>query len=379
MLRVYNKGLRGCLALALAVGLGLSACQSEEVPDARRNLITTWVDGVMMPQYRDFWSRAGQMQQEVERYCQAPSERSWQALRQKWWELRAPWKRAEVFAFGPYREEPWRIASKVDFWPVRPMSVQKTLGNAPLTTPDEVLVFASAQTGLPAMEYLLYGHSSEEVVANPKYCVYLRGMALDLRQHAQQMLDAWSVDSQNYRARIIDAGRGSPVFSDLDDALTEFVNRIGFTLENIRRDKLAVVLGELGGVSTTGPQPKKAESQFSGRTLEDIRDNLAGIETMIFGGGEPLPPELIEDDLPQSLVQMLAFRLNPMDADLRRHMDATKAAIQAIPEPLERAVKEHPATVRHAIATLAEFQRLVQLQVIPALSLRVTFNDADGD
>jgi predicted lipoprotein len=142
-----------------------------------------------------------------------------------------------------------------------------------------------------------------------------------------------------------------------------------FTVENARGEKL----GAPAGTRTDGSvQPDSAESRFSGRSLEDVRDNLRGVEAVVFGASDQAEPaslaaqlsRLGRDDLPTSLADAFA---------------SGYAAIDAIPEPLAEAVASDPAPVLAAIDELSNLQRLIQVDVIHALGLVLTFNDNDGD
>ena len=150
-------------------------------------------------------------------------------------------------------------------------------------------------------------------------------------------------------------------------ALSEVVNRMGFTIEIIRADKLGVPLGTTSGGT---PQPDKAESQSSGRSLEDLRDNLRGLERLYYG------------DEPTGQIGLdfyLRFRGHEFGALMRAELDASQAALDAIPGPLTTAITAAPASVNQAIETLGALQRFIQVDVINALALTLGFNDNDGD
>ena len=51
----------------------------------------------------------------------------------------------------------------------------------------------------------------------------------------------------------------------------------------------------------------------------------------------------------------------------------------AIPEPLSQAVVDSPEEVRAALDALQTLQQIIQADMIGALNLQISFNDADGD
>jgi uncharacterized protein len=166
---------------------------------------------------------------------------------------------------------------------------------------------------------------------------------------------------------LVGAGRAGKEFPSIDAALAEIVSRLAFIVENVRGDKLANVLGTRSGGT---PQPESAESRFSGRSIEDMRDNLRGVEQVLFGATKH----------GQSLANYLdVISHQELRSKLESALKNSYAALDAIPEPLTSAVLEDPESVATAIDTLKTLQTLIQVDVINAMGLTLTFNDADGD
>jgi len=142
---------------------------------------------------------------------------------------------------------------------------------------------------------------------------------------------------------------------------------MAFTLENIQSDKLGRPLGmTAGGV----PQPDLLESRFSGRSVEDIRDNVRGIEALFFG---------VPSEGALGLDAYLDSKNRHFDQRMRAALDALDEALSDVDAPLSEAIVTNPGGVERAIERAGELQRLIQVDVINALSLTVSFNDNDGD
>lgn len=360
--------LGGALAAAAGLGAWGVACGPTEIRDRRRQLLASWGQSALLGWYGETSAGAKLLGQRIDELCADPTAERLSAARQAWWDVRAPWKRAEVFAFGPYAEEPLRYGPKIDFWPVRPDNVEQVLaGTVPLSV-ESVGGLGAAARGLPVIEYLLHQPGVDvlsELAAAPRRCEYLRALAGDVAIQVDALAAAWDPAQGDYLSELTQAGRGSQTFMTLQMALGEVVNRMGFSLENIRVDKLGRPLGTTsGGV----PQPDKAESPFSGRSLEDVRDNVRGIERLFFGApGEP------------SLDGYLIWRGRKLAGPIRAALSGVYAALDAIGRPLTEAVTEDPAAVEHAIDAIGELQRAFQVDVLNALSVTVGFNDNDGD
>lgn len=370
------------LLCTLGLSLSLSACESESLPDPRRHVISHLVDDVLLADYASLVEHSTQLLARAQSFCATRKPEDFQAMRKLWWDARAPWKRNEVFAFGPYADNPWRLGAKIDFWPVRPKTIEKTLASPELElTPEQVGRLGASATGMPALEYLLYRGRADGSEIDARTCAYIVGLSADLVKDCSAMFNAWSEQGEDYRAQLVYASKDTVAFADLDEALGEIVNRIGFTLENISRDKLGAVLGKGDGQ----PHLEMAESQWSGRAIQDIKDNLQGMEQLIFGPKGRFHYEPLKMDtrawtqFPTNIVQLLEYRGFYMYPVLQEHFSACYAALDAIPGSLGEAALSHPDSIRHAMKQLGALQVLIQSQVLRNLAFAMTFNDADGD
>ena len=358
-----NRAAPTLLVVLVAVS---SACGGETSDDSRRALLASWGEHVILPGYRDFETTAESLHDAAETLCNAPSSEALRDARSAWWDARAPWKQNEILAFGPYREEPLRLGPKIDFWPVRVDAIEQILSD---TSPIAADALGAAARGFPVIEYLLYQPDTDIVTdfaASPRRCEYLLAITDDLAHRAREMRRAWDPAHGDYLGELVEAGRTGAMFDNPTAAVGEIVNRMAFAIENIRADKLGRPLGATTGGS---PQPDKAESRFSGRSLDDIRDNLRGIERLYFGDGS-------QDS------KGLDF-YTPRDKGFARAMQdqlaAAREVLDQIPMPLTVAVIEQPAPVSATIDQLGELQRLIQVDIINALGLTPRFNDNDGD
>ena len=350
-------------------GLAVLGCGPVEIEDKRRKLLSAWGTDALLVWYAEAEQRALELQRLSAELCAVPSTQSLEAAQSAWWALRAPWKWAEVFAFGPYLE-PVRIGPMIDFWPARPDSVNEVLAGTEALTPEFAAALGASAKGLPALEYLLYEPGVDLIAAyqtTPRRCEYLLAIAAELTARLRELRAAWDPAAGGYLNELLRAGRGSSVYDTLRMALADMVVRMAATVELARLDKL----GRPNGATTGGiPQPDKVESPFSGRSLEDIRDNLRGLEFLYFGD---------EANGTVGLDWYLRSRGKFLGRRLRQRFDDSYAALDAVPEPLIEAVAGDPASVDAAIATLGELQAAFQVEIAGALSLSVGFTGNDGD
>lgn len=360
-----QRSRRATLVLTLA----LVSCASEGAPDTRRELLESWSTQLIVPLYAQFAERSQALATSLDALCAAPAEATLESARSAWSAAREPVKRAEVFAFGPYSRPEFRIGPQFDSWPARPDSVEELLASDSPVDPATVAELGVYNKGLPVIEYLLYPPDASAVtsLADARRCEYLESAGLDLVSRAREIHLAWAPEGGDFAGQLSGAGRTSTAFRSLRDAFSEVINRMGFTVENTRRDKLGGPLGEATGGT---PQPAVAESRFSGRSIQDILDSLAGLETLYFGDAARNIP---------GVARYAAERGQNFDASMSAALGAAREALLAIDVPLTEAVLSEPEPVRDANARLGELQNLLQVDLIGALGLTLNFNDNDGD
>jgi predicted lipoprotein len=332
-------------------------------------LLENWSTGLIVPLYAEFEARSQALATSLDALCAAPAQPALDAARLSWSDARVPLKRAEVFKFGPYSRPEYDIGPEIDSWPARPEDVEELLASADPVDPARLSVAGVYRKGMPVIEYLLYPPEADPVtqLADARRCEYLESVGVELVTRANEIHMAWAPEGGDFAGQLSGAGRTSTAFRSLRDAFSEVVNRMGFTVENIRRDKLGAPLGATVGGR---PQPQVAESRFSGRSITDILDNLSGLEVLYFGD----PSRNVT-----GLNTYAAERGRNFDDQFAAGLAASRAALEAIDVPLTEAVTSEPERVQAASDRLGELQSLLQVDLIGALGLTLSFNDNDGD
>ena len=93
-------------AVFCLVALSLIGCSQPSKPekDTRRVLLQGLGEQVFLPRYVEFEGLAADLDARAGELCDDPSEETLAGARDAWWISRAPWKRNETVAFGPYAD-----------------------------------------------------------------------------------------------------------------------------------------------------------------------------------------------------------------------------------------------------------------------------------
>ncbi|MEZ4372709.1 MAG: imelysin family protein [Polyangiaceae bacterium] len=359
-------GYVGLGAAALLLG---RACLPEDTTDVRRRLLRSWTEELAIGEYQALVSAAQSLTERAGELAEDPTDERLQAAKQAWRNARGPLKRAELFGFGPYLEEPQRYGPKLDFWPVRPEAVELVLSGSDALDAAGTLALGAPSKGFPAMEYLLWAPGAVVADFGGRRGEYLKALAGELVRVAERLLEAWKT---GFALEVSEAGLDHvELFPTLPAALGGVIQQAAVLIEMIRGDKLGKPLGDAaGGV----PQPDKCESQYSGDAMQDILHNLDGVRGLLFGRAA--------DDTQAEVLGLNAYltRLKPeLATRVRTKFDAAVASCLEVRLPLTEAVERSPALVRSAADALGELQRLIEVDVLGALAVSVGFSGNDGD
>ncbi len=202
---------------------------------------------------------------------------------------------------------------------------------------------------------------------NGRRRAYLLALAVNLREHADTLRQAWEPTGGNFGADLVDSGIGGQTFPTLKEAFDEVVNRMIFTAEVVEEERLGKPLGVKGG----GPRPDLVETPRSGEAIAGAVADLQGIANVYLGrfqGGQG------------SGIGTLVVPLSPeIDANVRQLLDDAITATAAVPTPLADAVLNHPAEVQAAYESVQALRRALTLDVASTLGVTLTFGGNDGD
>jgi len=339
---------------------------SEAIPHGQ--VLESLATQVALSHYDDFTDTSEAMAQACVALCGALDEGSLSAAREAWWAARQPWKRAEVVQFGPVVEYPLRLGPKLDDWPVNGEAVEEMVaGELPLDQAG-FDAMGSATRGLPVVEHLLWADvgGDDALVAlsgSTRRCEALMGVTADVAENAARLRDAWDAD---WVLQLSDpeAVDGS-LYDDTQAVVDEWVNRMAFTVENIRLRKL----GKPAGDDANGTmQPDIIESRLSGRSLDDARDALQGVIDVWTG-----PPGEGQVGI-RELV-----RVPGLVAQLDLEFTDAVERLDSLSDPFEALLMSEPDTVAWAQEPLLQLQVTIQGDLASAVGVTITFNDADGD
>lgn len=306
-------------------------------------------NNVIVPAYRALADEAAAMNLQAQDFCAAPAPGAMASLQQDFHSTMDAWQAIQHVKFGPVTYFNWQF--RMQYWPDDRGTGGRQL-EAMLAAEDssvlEAETFARQSVGvqgLPALERLLFDAEALQALQQAPYrCELLIAITANLSEISKGMADRWQ-DEFRLTAMLED---DSGFFEDLEDASTDFVKALVETVPVLYEQKLAVVLGD----SREALRERRAESWRSGRSLRNLRVNLASLYEYYHADGGELAIESIFQANDAAAVesvfeQVLALSAGISDDFITQaateegyaRLQALNTSLESLYEALETAVK----------------------------------------
>jgi putative iron-regulated protein len=356
-----NLGAATLLAIAIvgcgSDGDGASGKQDRE--EVQSKVISRYVEQAGN-QYAAAVTAAEELRDAIDGLVESPSEATLEAARNKWLDAREPYGLTEVYRFydGPIDDPDDGPEGQINAWPLDEMYIDygkddETAGliNSDEELTTELLVDSNEKggekniaTGYHAIEFLLWGQDlSDTGPGDRKYTDYVTdgsgAVNADRRgQYLQLVADLLIEDLTFVRdAWQADDGYGAE-FAELEPK------------EALRRMLLG--MGSLSGAELSGERMQTAfdnkdqedeHSCFSDNTHRDLILNAEGIRQIYTG--------VYAKSMGAGISDWVKLDDAELDEKVVADLDATKAALAAIPVPFDQALQgEDTDEGREAIA-----------------------------
>jgi predicted lipoprotein len=360
--------------LALAVAALPARAASEADYHALNKAI---VAGHVLPRQAAFADATAALQTTADVACASRAAVDLAALRAAFVAALDAWEAVQHVGFGPV--EYFSRRSRIFFWPDPRNSVGRQLGDllakgSPQSITEQSIASESvAVQGLPALERLLYDEGLAARLAagadgTDTACAAVRAIAANLATMARDINEAWSQGDKAYVLYLDQPGPDHPRFRHHREVTVELFKSLHAAVELVADHKLARPLG----ASIQAARPRLAEAWRSGRSLANIRANLAAARALYAGSAG-------KESMSAFVREVAGDR--ELDDLLTRAFAQTLATADGISGSLEAGVAS--ADSRRRLETLSReakaLKALLAQRLAPALGVPVGFNALDGD
>jgi len=356
-------------SLLLAALACFATCSPIPLGDGDRRVVARELGAeVAVPTLDDVVARADDLTAATERFSVLADLPSLHDAQVAWRAARVPWKRADAFGFGPATD--LRLTAAMD-QAIDPSKIEAEIAGATPISEQAIDMLGANAKGFHAIEHLLFGSTDAtqiglftfDVGATRRRALVV-AYAKNLASRARELRAAWTGEQD----LLAHPGATNDTYPTVADSIDAFVNESVFLAELAADARL----GKPSGTATGGvPQPDLAESRPSDNSLEDLTNTLRGIRNIYFGSRDGTPGKGIG-----KLIQAAA---PSTDRAVREALDASLAAVAAIPHPFEKALEDHAPEIEVALTAIKELKTILATEVVGVLGATLKFNDNDGD
>jgi predicted lipoprotein len=286
-----------------------------------------------------------------------------EAAQAVWREARSDWSRVQAYTFGPVME--LRIPSLVDWWPIDEAKIQRALTRPTISADDVRETFAADQRGFSALEQLLFSDSDSLLArlasSDDAYGQYLTALADVITDAIRQASDDWSGD---YGEAF--SGSGDRAISE-NLAIADLVRVPVFLTESVGDMQLGVALG----ITKAEADPTVIPEGHAGVGVNDLEQNLRGIQDTYLGGSDGLG---VSD-----LIAQLSEETDQRMRDALSHAIDMIAALKSGGQSLNELLETDPDAVAQARDAIKAVQVILNTEIVSLLGVTIGFSDNDGD
>jgi len=338
----------------------------------RKAMLENWADHIILPGYEAYISSLDVLDSKTTTFITTPTIENLDELRTAWLNAYLDWQVVAPFEIGKAEE-----LSMINFTNIYPTDVQSMTKNIDEGNYDLSSVNRQDEQGFPAIEYLLYGVGEtdqvitdfylQETAAN--YKTYLQKLTTRLKTMGNEVLDDWK---SGYRETFI-ANDGSDATSSVNKIVNDY---IFYYEKHLRAGKIGIPAGVFNG----SPLADRVEGRYSGFSKELFMKGLNAMQN--FFNGKPLNTNLSVEEI--GLNDYLDYLNTIKDGeDLSKLINDQFSLIRdqaaGMAEDFGTQVESDNSQMLATYDFLQKNVIFLKVDMAQALSIRITYMDADGD
>jgi predicted lipoprotein len=316
-----------------------------------QTVIDDYADGVVVSTYALLAERLHALEGAASALQTSPDAAKLDAARQAWVAAREPWEQSEGFLFGPVDANGFDPA--LDSWPVNRTDLDAVLASSDALTPEYVANLDPTLRGFHTAEYLIFGEGGQKTTAEltSRELDYLVAVTANMASVADDLVASWTGGDSPYAELFKRAGENN-VYPSKQSAAEEMVRGMIGIADEVANGKIADPYDQ--------KDPNLVESQFSYNSLLDFQDNVRSIQNAYTGDH----PEANRTGT--GLDAFVAERDPALDARVKQEIEASLAALAAIPDPFRSAIKDPEAAdeIEAAQAAIRKLQSTLEQDVL---------------
>jgi predicted lipoprotein len=372
--KTANKGRIRLQFVPILMGMMLLAASCKDKTDPteydRTALTANLGERVIVPAYDQLQDKVDLLRNGSADFRLAKDQVSLDSLQSRFETAWLAWKACSAFEFGPAATASLR--SVLNTFPCDTLQIHNNFTSGAYDLNQAVNLDAR---GFQALDFLLHGLGSGDAAILNRYqspsdssklAEYLEAVVSDIQAQVSNVRQAWN---SGYLATF-----KASLGTDVGSSTSMLVNELNRDLEIIKTASIGIPLGKQ---TFDSPLPEKVEALYSEISIELANAELEGLE-LLFEGQKDGSAEGYGLREALNAVEALYNGENLGDA-IHNQFQTAKAAVASIPGPLSVAVVTSRVPIEAAYNEIQKLVILLKTDMASALSILITYTDADGD
>ncbi|WP_306257794.1 imelysin family protein [Pararhizobium sp. IMCC21322] len=334
-----------------------------------KDMVSDLITNVIRPGFADLERSAATMSQQINTYCEAPTEAGYSNVHEAFDGLLARWGRVEFIRLGPLGAD--SRLERMLFWPDRRGRGLKQvrdiirLADKTVLDPEFLVQKSVAVQGLLALEYTLFSDDAEieMAAADSHRCVYATAIASAVAQLTGELSNLWQAEGDTSISHIwLNPSPINALFRDEAEQFSAVLEILEDGLEIVSHQRLEPVLRD----DMASARPKSALFWRSGNTIPSLKANFDGFEAVMKSA--QLERRVEGDD--RRIISSLNFELGN-----------AKRAVANLDKPLPIMLSEKETYNRLTYVRLVvdSMLTITRDMIKPIFGLSSGFSSLDGD
>lgn len=335
---------------------GGSGTTTDANKDFKIAMLTNYADNIIIPGYTDLQTKLDLLNTSIEAFLTAPSVSTQASLKTNFENAYVSFEKISVDNFGPASS--LLLNNYSNTFPAVKEKIEAGILSGTYNFSQPVV--SDSIQGFPTLDYLLF--SSDAVtkfstgdVTNRKK--YVQDVMAKMKSLVSSTLSQWN---GTYRTAFINSTK-----TDVGSSIGYLINQFAYEMDALKGPRIGWPYGKQSGGIVFAD---KCEAYFSGFSSELAIANLTSLKNYYTGGSG----SGIDDYL-------ILLNKNQLNTDVLAQFDITLTKLQAIPNPLSDAFTNNKTQIDAAYIEIQKLLTLLKTDVASATSVRINYQDSDGD
>ena len=354
-----------------------TGCRGNKTDDPSANInkgaiLANITQEIILKRYEELNASIIQLEKDHNTFIGLTNNNNLLALRTSYFNTYLLWEKCSAFEFGPAEMNSLKVMMNTF-----PCDTAQIHANLKLESYDLYQAQNIDATGLPSLDYMLYGIAksdseflifySDSTHASNRLS-YVSAIIEQMKTLVTNVYGSWSVSGTYYTGFVENLG------TDVGSSLSLIVNGLNKDYEMLKNAKIGIPMGKK---TLDIPLPHKTEDYYSGRSMELALQHMKSLKQLYAGiNDEGIDGMGIDDYIKGLESEGVISELN--ETILNRFTNI-ESMMETIPDPLSESIINEPSMLNELYNELVKQVVSLKTDMPSAMGVLISYQDNDGD